>query len=213
MSADGMVVLAPLSCAEQIRWGCMAFEHPDRDDAPVLWRAGVDPAVLEVEAVPPRAGDIHLFDLRRWASGARLVQGEGCEHLLMGAGASAIRIDVVVGTVREGPVALVHRIGWPPDAERQLMTLRRLVRFCRTGQLVPHRPSMARAHRRALAALDVHDAWAAGASIRDVGIMLFGHERIQAEWNAPGESLKSSCRRWIRLARELAAGGYKGLLR
>src|SRR3546814_4790994 len=63
--------------------------------------------------------------------------------------------------------------------------------------------------RRQVLALRVHDALAAGASIRDVGIMLFGFERVRDEW--ADEALKSHCRRLIALAREMVAGGYRTL--
>jgi hypothetical protein len=58
--------------------------------------------------------------------------------------------------------------------------------------------------------LRVHDALVAGASIRDVGVMLFGLERVRDEW--AGEALKSQCRRLIATARDMAAGGYRELL-
>jgi len=61
--------------------------------------------------------------------------------------------------------------------------------------------------------LRVHDALTAGASIRDIGIMLYGLARIEAEWRDPGESLKSQCRRFIASARAMASGEYKDLLR
>jgi len=58
--------------------------------------------------------------------------------------------------------------------------------------------------------LRVHDALVTGASIRDVGVMLFSLERVREEW--AGEALKSQCRRLIAMARDMAAGGYRELL-
>lgn len=91
----------------------------------------------------------------------------------------------------------------------------------RSGNLLRRKSGMSvlpvprsRAHqtwRRHIAALRVHDALALGASIRDIGLLLFGLERIRQEW--AGEALKSQCRRLIAQARAMAAGGYRSLLR
>jgi hypothetical protein len=67
--------------------------------------------------------------------------------------------------------------------------------------------------RRLIQAIRVHDALVQGASIRDVGVMLFGIDRIRAEWPGSGEALKSQSRRMIALSRFMASGGYRTLLR
>lgn len=87
-----------------------------------------------------------------------------------------------------------------------MAALRRFLHFCRVGVLPAYSPPASQRLRRQAVILRVADALAQGASIRDVGIMLYGAERVSEEW--ADEALKSQCRRLIAMAR----GGYKSLL-
>jgi hypothetical protein len=61
--------------------------------------------------------------------------------------------------------------------------------------------------------LRVHDALAAGASQREIASVLFGAERVEADWLGTSESLRSRVKRLVRDARAMARGGYRSLLR
>lgn len=200
---------APTDCIA--RWGCLAM--PDASlgwaEAPVLWSAAVDASVLQVVALPVMDRQREPFDLIGSAVRATVVRGENREHVLLGSGAGAIRLDVAGGSLLEGPVSLMHDLSGIVDLEPTLAVLRRFLDFQRTGHLTAVPPASQRLRRQVLA-LRVHDALVAGASIRDVGVMLFGLDRIREEW--PGEALKSQCRRLIAMARDMAAGGYRELL-
>ncbi|OCC24328.1 hypothetical protein MB02_07000 [Croceicoccus estronivorus] len=193
------------------RWGCLAT--PDASlgwmEAPVLWSAAVDASVLQVVAVPVMDRQTEPFDLVRSEVRATVVRGGNRQHVLLGSGAGGIRLDVAGGSLLEGPVSLMHDLSRVVDLEPTLAPLRRFLDFQRTGHLmeVPH---ASQRMRRQVLALRVHDALVAGASIRDVGVMLFGLERVRDEW--AGEALKSQCRRLIAMARDMAAGGYRKLL-
>lgn len=205
---------APASCRE--RWGCLFIEDADeRDpDIPMLWDPSLDASVLRVEARSAAAELPNVFDLDQCESKAALVQArDGDEHCLLYRGRNHIHLHVIDGTLLEGPVQLRFYIGWSGVFEPAISTLRRFLYLCRSGDILPDRPVSDRTRHRALSMLRVHDALTAGASIRDIGIMLFGLARIEAEWRDPGESLKSQCRRLIAAARTMAAGGYKELLR
>lgn len=178
------------------------------------WSARVDPSVLRVDAIPLRASDeATSFNLRRWLSRATVVkQASGDENLLLHDGMNSIRLDIMSGSLLNGPVALRFDIHRGDSVDPMIDTLRRFLHFQRTGAVPPLRRSRVRHHQRVVLALRVHDALVQGASIRDVGIMLFGIGRVEAEWEASGESLKSACRRLIALARSMAEGGYLSLL-
>lgn len=60
--------------------------------------------------------------------------------------------------------------------------------------------------------LRVWDAVREGATQRDIGIALYGRERIAADWGARSDSLKSRVRRLMQNARDMASGGYRALL-
>lgn len=213
-TAEGLVIdAAPPSCIA--RWGCLHIEDARQraTDTAIQWSAELDLSVLRVAAHSTSARDGSAFDLRRWASHAVIVaEAQGCEHLFL-LGCPGVRLDVIAGTLLNGPVSLRFDMSLSDESERQLQTLRLFLDLCREGaSAVPSVPA-GRISRRSIDALRVHDALAESASIRDIGVMLFGAARIQAEWRAPGESLKSHCRRLIALSRFMADGGYKQLLR
>lgn len=200
---------APADCTG--RWGCLAM--PDASlgwtEAPVLWSAAVDASVLQVMALPVMDRQTQPFDLIGSAARATVVRGDQREHVLLGSGSGTIRLDIAGGSLLEGPVSLMHDLSGIAGLEPTLAVLRRFLDFQRTGHLTAVPPASQRLRRQVLA-LRVHDALVAGASIRDVGVMLFGVERVGDEW--AGEALKSHCRRLIAMARDMAAGGYRELL-
>lgn len=202
---------APVCCTA--RWGCLNMPGAGQSwrDAPLLWSADVDPAVLKVIPFPVSTYLGTPFNLARCGVKVAIVAGTDREHVLLGHGASAVRLDVLSGSLLEGPTHLVHDLAASAEMEPVLAALRRFLLLLHTGRL-PVQPSHVsqRLQRQALA-LRVHDALAEGASIRDVGVMLFGIQRVREEWGA--EALKSQCRRLIALAREMASGGYRALLR
>lgn len=215
-TTEGIVVVEPAAVACRERWGCVFVEDARLSvpDIPMLWDPCLDAAVLRVEARAARGNEPDLFNLDTWAANAALVSGgQGDEHLLLHDGRHHIHLHVVAGTLREGPVALSFDIRWSDRFDHALGTLRRFLHLCRFGELRPGGGWSDRISPRAIAALRVYDALGQGASIRDIGIMLFGKDRVDAEWRDPGESLKSQCRRLVASARRMAGGAYKDLLR
>ena len=57
------------------------------------------------------------------------------------------------------------------------------------------------------------DGSLAGASHRNIAIALFGPERVEADWNDPGENLRDRVRRAVKRGRDLMNGGYLKFLR
>ena len=180
----------------------------------MLWDPCLDASALRVEAHAPIGDEADLFNLENWASNSVLVAGgQGDEHLLLRDGHHHVHLHVIAGTLLQGPVALRFNIRWSDRFDHALGTLRRFVLLCRSGKLRRERILSDRISPRAISALRVHDALSQGASIRDIGIMLFSKERVDAEWRDPSESLKSQCRRLVASARRMAGGAYKELLR
>ncbi len=198
------------------RWGCLFIEDPHVavPDIPMLWDSVLDASVLRVEACAAALDQSNIFDLDQCASKVAFGQGrDGDEHCLLYEGRNHIHLHVLDGTLLDGPVQLRFDIGWSGVFEPAISTLRRFLDLCRLGEIFPDRPVSNRMRHRTISMLRVHDALVQRASIRDVGITLFGLARIEAEWRDPGESLKSQCRRLITSARAMANGGYKDLLR
>jgi len=196
------------------RWGLHAFEPPGRmvPEARPVWSVGVHPYVLVVEAGPPEGGDV--LDLERFARLSTLIAwANGREHLLISDGYRAIRLDVVSGSLADGPVELRYRLSGLATAERPLLTLRRLLALWRTGRLSRSlHPEEARA-RRLLLMLRAQDALGAGANQRTIAAELLGGGATRERWRVEASSVRSQVQRLVRGARRMAEGGFRQLLR
>lgn len=213
---QGVTIIEAAPVALRKRWGCLVVGDATRSVPahPILWDASLDASALRLEARRRIANDKEAFDIRNWTSHAVIVtENDRSEHLLLHRGGRRMHLHIVAGTLLEGPVALQLSICGSADFEPAMVALKRFMYLHHRGEWLPERALSDRVSRRTQAALRVHDAMAAGASIRDIGIMLFGEARVEAQWRDPGESLKSQCRRLIALARGMAGGGYKDLLR
>lgn len=181
--------------------------------ARILWSADLDPGVVAVDAVQGQPGD-DVFDIDRLAPFVTIALATaGREHLALSDGFRRIRLDVMSGSLLEGPVLLRYRLAGFSQLDRKIATLRRLVTLCRTGEFGRSSYPIDRRMDRWLLALRTFDALRAGASHREVAIALFGRALVTAEWGSRTDSLKSRVRRLMKLASHLADGGYNNLLR
>lgn len=212
---SGAIILEGASALCEARWGCLNVEDAAlvAPDASILWSAAVDPCVLRAVAVPAAIGQPDAFDLDRYAGCAALVRGvAGAEHLLVRGQGRSLRLDILEGTLLCGPVILRYDFSGVGEIGPPLATLRGYHHLCRTGEIPAPRSRLRQRDRRAIDTLRTQDALLAGASIRDVGMVLFGAQRVAEDWSAPAEALKSHCRRMIALAREMAGGRWRDLL-
>jgi hypothetical protein len=195
--------------------GFTFFEAPETGSpsARLLWHACLDPGVLVVKTKPALSGDPGGFDLACLEALAVVAKSNpGIEHVALSDGYRRIRIDVMSGTVLEGPVVLQHQLTGLAGLSPKILALRRLIALTRTRRfgvsLFPVAPQTA----RIVAALQVFDGLLAGASQHDLAVALYGEDRVAAEWNGKSDSMRSRVRRLVRLAHDLAAGGWQRLL-
>lgn len=176
----------------------------------MLWRAELDASTLEVGAEASVADDLAAFDLRRVAQWATLaVEADGREHLSLADGPRRVRLDCLSGTLLEGPVVLQFRLEGFGGLGPKLLTLRRLLALWSTGSFAASLFPADKRTSRIVMALRVHDALTSGASLREIGAVLYGEDH---EWPGAGESTKSRVRRLITLARRYSGPGYRLLL-
>jgi hypothetical protein len=196
------------------RWGLHAFEPPGvrAPEARPVWCAEVHPYVLKVQAGSPDGDDV--FDLQRFIPISTLVRAaDDREHLLISDGLHAIRIDVVAGTIADGPAVLRYRLNGLASAERPVLTLRRFLALWRTGRFCRSlHPDAVRA-KRWLLMLRAHDALTAGANQREITAVLLSAEAGLPLWRSRSPSLRAQTQRLVRGARRMASSGYLELLR
>lgn len=205
--------IAPAACIA--RWGCLYIEAPELRAAEVsmLWSSALDPRVLRVVASPCSCHDAAAFDLRQWADRAVIIIGDADRKHILLRGDPDIRLDVFAGTLHDGPVSFLFDMAGSDNYGPSIRSLRHFLASYCSGGASPLPSARNSLPRRMIDALRVHDALHQGASIRDIGIMLFGMIRVEAEWQSPGEALKSCCRRLIAYSRFMASGGHRKLLR
>lgn len=196
-------------------WGLHAFEPPQLAPprARPIWRAEVHPYVLRVTAERADAGP-DAFDLSQVEATSCLAAAPGRgEHLLISDGLRTIRLDVLQGSVRDGPVRLRYLLVGFAAAEKPLLSLRRLLALQRTGHFsLSLHPDEASA-RRWLLKLRAHDAVAAGADQREIASQLLSSAASEPRWRSAAPSVRSRVQRLVRSARRMAHGGYRELLR
>lgn len=196
-------------------WGLHAFEPP-RLASPAarpIWTRDIHPFVLEAAAEEARDPD-DRFDLAHFSPFATLARGPSCcLHLLLSDGLRAIRVDILEGSIEDGPVQLRFRIGGITSAKRPLLSLRRLLSLVRRGTFSPGlHPAETRAGRHILM-LRAHDALISGATQREIAAELIGKEVRESRWRVNTPTQRSRTQRLVRAAGEMAGGSYRSLLR
>jgi len=167
-----------------------------------------------VEALPASPGSRDTVDAAvfgKWLSIARM--HDSTEHIVISDGFRRIRLDVVSGSLTQGPVCLRYRLEGIAALRPRVLPLRRLLALCThrrfVASLFPPDPKMP----RLIEMLRVHDGIVAGASLGDLAEALYGAGVHDADGARRSDSLRSRVRRLAREARAMAAGGYRRLMR
>lgn len=169
-----------------------------------MWSAGADPRVLTARAAPHDGGDgSYRFDRHDFPT--RVVVGPTSEHMLIAHRSVVVRLDVIEGTVLDGPVSLRVEVSCGPRLPAQLSAAAEI------GDPLAGATHCLRRHRRladVLLALQAHDARECGASLREIACELLG----PGEWPGDGEHRKSRARRLIETGRALVLAGPGAVL-
>jgi len=183
-------------------------------EARILWNRRLDPSVLVAEAIPTHLGDAEAFDLYgQKVPTTVVIDPGGSEEVLLGRGAKTIRMSIVRGTLREGPVRLAYALSGLTALDASILTLQRLLALHRHGSFSPKLFPAPASGRRWAMLIRTLDALAVDRGQRAVATALYGKPAVAAEWTGRSDFLRSRVRRLIRQACRLAAGGYLELLR
>ena len=181
--------------------GCTFPEDPMHSCAEVqpMWSAAVDPRVIIARASPLRQAGERAFDSS--GPGVRVLRGFGNEYLLADRGGSAIRLDIVEGSVLAGPVTLRYDIPDDTHLELRLSAIRAF-----TAAAQPRRQHLQLARR--VQALHATDARNGGASLREIADLVLG----AGDWPGDGEHRKSLVRRLIIAGDRMLHEGHRAIL-
>ena len=183
------------------------------DTSHVVWSATVDPAVVTCATEPIAPDHPDAFSIDRLTIPTMTIVGvSGVEHLSISDGLKRIRLDVVSGTLLDGPVRLHYRLAGFSDADTQLLTLQRLLAVNRLGRFARGLHPRETKVERWVMMLRAHDLSAQGASQREIARELFG-PGVSAEWRVRSDFLRLRIQRLLRDASAMISGGYLDLLR
>ncbi|SNS87878.1 hypothetical protein SAMN06295912_12114 [Sphingomonas laterariae] len=173
-------------------------------ELPPFWRRSCDPHMLT--AVALEAADEEIFPLSGSACVPVVARLPDRELLSLAAGHGRQCIEIVEGTVLDGPVKLRFLIdGWR-DHQAQLSALAGLaggrahIATRRCAQ-----PSIGQAMSQLLR---IRDARMAGASHREIARLLCDAQRVNADWRAASDYLRSRVRRAVARAETMANLGH-----
>ena len=179
----------------------------------IVWSALVDPSVIACSAEPIASKHLDAFCFDRLSvPTTTIVSATGVEHLAISDGLKRIRLDVVTGTLSDGPVRLHYQIAGFAEAEFHLLTLQQLLALQRLGRFARGlHPRETKAERWVMM-LRAHDLSTQGASQREISGELFGPD-VVAEWRTRSDFLRLRIQRLLRDANAMVSGGYLELLR
>ena len=199
----------PIRRSSRAAVSCFA-EDPSRgfSRARILWSAEFDPGVLRVRTRRRIGRSESLPD---WGK-ITIVNGAGIEHLLLSTASGPLRLDIVEGTVRDGPVDLTLTLNVDLSIIRQCDSIPNLLRHFDIAGAGRWRTIEDRRLPRLVEALRVGDALDDGASLREIAAALKCTGQTYRDWPGPGESTKSWVRRRVALARRLRRRGPAAVL-
>lgn len=202
----------PDGCAlEARRWGLSALFDPTRSPraAPALWRADTASQIVSLASVPADIpGLVTLPDLAPAAE----FRADGEREVVLDRAGVRHRLRLISErpnarlAILLPPLADTLRVAACDAARRMLAGLA----LAEPAALL--RPSALQRQRLALL-LRVHDAWASGASNREIGVAIVYPWLAGVDataWKATGE--RRRVQRLLAEARHLADHGYRGLL-
>lgn len=182
------------------------------DRAVIAWTALQNIAVIALDA--QHSNERNAFDFRKYPGRtAVIVDNSGKQHIVLSDGSSQVAADINCGSVLAGPVSLKLIVPERALVGMHLGQLQKLLSaLAHPSGLIPAHCNPNAAHKL-VTALQVADALAAGASQRDIAVVLFGTGRVSSDWNTASDALRSQVRRLIKRARQLSAGGWRNISR
>ncbi|MFS0771194.1 DNA -binding domain-containing protein [Sphingomonas sp. 1P08PE] len=147
--------------------------------------------------------------LARWLAIAADLTGE---HAVLSDGWHHIRLDIEEGSLASRSVMLQFTIAGLSGAAAQILPLRRLLHLSQHGRFAASLFPADAGIARGLVVLRVRDALDDGASQRMIASVLYGDDRVDLDWRASSDSLRSRVRRMVADARALARGGWRRLM-
>lgn len=183
--------------------------------ASVIWNPVLTDRVLDVVALPPKAGfGGQVLDLEFVAAEKTLfVSSDGTQQLLLRDGMRSLQLNITGEDITD-PVTLFVDTAVSEDHSELQTHLLECFRKLRVGGTLPTECFSPHPYaKRAATVLMALDGHLAGVPHREIAVAMFGEERVARDWSDPGEHLRDAVRRAIARGIILMNGGYQTFLR
>ncbi len=200
-----------LQSSYENNWGlCFPEEHHrPYPDAAVFWQPEYDPSIIPVAAVATETHSPDALDFRDLNMAVRILKTPDEEHVLLSNGFHCIQLNVINGTVLEGPVRLAHVLSGPDALQARLLPVERLVALQMQKRFPTKMFSPDSYAARWLLALKAIDMERSGISKPDIAFQLYGGIRdsdFVTNWR------RSRLRRLLDTGHGMISGDYLRIL-
>ena len=137
---------------------------------------------------------------------------DGSHHLLFGKSGPTVQIHVRGADIAEPVHLLVGAVVASRDLKSHLRSLERFSGLI-TGMSAPSNYLLCSPKSQRLGLiLRILDGRLAGASYREIAVVLFGRNRVERDWDQSDNHLKNRIRRAAQRGKFLMEGGYRDFL-
>ena len=199
------------------RWGLECFESPSSTglDALVIWRQDAFPGALSVQYHDELDQDnegksfkLSNFDCHK----QHYVKADGTRISVIKSAEFWLQISGRPGDIEGEDQPFSVLIDGGKGARRRIDALRQLTSLSRNGSENFKLLGRQKAFTKMRNALVAYDIRANGGSYKDVGVVLFGSENVQQDWDSSGGFLKARAIRACKFGERMVAQDYRSLL-
>jgi len=200
------------------QWGLLRYENPKLDaiEAVVFWRAQDCPSVLPLTLVPD-GDDANLvsFNLDHVACRKEFHRSDDGDtsDVLFSEEGRFLQVSISGAGDLKGAHLFMSALDVPENVTARAAAFRRLNDLLQHGHLrQPLYPQEPRAPRL-INVLKALDGSLAGLPHREIAMLIFSKDRVEADWGGRQHHLRDQVRRAVAYGQGLMDGGYRQFLR
>jgi hypothetical protein len=206
------------SAADAADWGLLCYVDPalDARKSDVFWRAEVCPSVLQLAVLEKAERAVYVpFALDHVSCRFSFHYSDGGEtsDVLFAEEGRFLQVSIMGDRNFNGSILVMPALDIPANVAARAASFRRLNDLMQHGHLrqalYPQEPRAP----RLINVLKALDGSLAELPHREIAMLIFSKERVEADWSSPQHHLRDQVRRAIAYGQNLMDGGYRQFLR
>ncbi len=200
--------------ADANRWGLLRYENPDCDarTAAAFWRADESPSVLPLTVAPEDTLGIP-FVLDRVVCRVDYCQHDDGTDILFSDDGRFLQLSIFATADLKGAHLCMPALDLPENITARAAAFRRFNDLIQHGRLRPNLYPREPRAPRLITVLRALDGSLAGLPHREIAMLIFSKDRVDADWGGRQHHLRDQVRRAIAYGQGLMNGGYRQFLR